>query len=369
MMKISCLQENLKYGLSVVGKAAATRTSLPITNNILLATENSRLRLTATNLEMAITCWVGAKVEKEGKVTIPAVTLGKIAVELPDSLVEMEVSGNEVLSLTCGSTFSKISGTATDDFPAIPQVKSGKAIKINASDFRKAVSRVVFSAATDESRPILTGVFVEFSGKELILASADGFRLSVCKITLNTEVSGVGKIVIPARTLNEVLRLIGENDPDIEIVIDNEKNQVMFRLKEIEIVSNLLAGNFPPYNQLIPKEYTTKAILDTTAFTRGNRAARIFAEGSGIVKLELAANKMAISARAEEVGENKSEIEAAMDGPNNKIAFNGKYISDVLSVMHTSEVALEITNPQSPGILRPVGDSSYLHVIMPMFIQ
>ena len=368
-MKISCLQENLKHGLNVVSKAAATRTSLPITNNILLSTENSRLRLTATNLEMAITCWVGAKVSSEGSLTIPAVTLGKIVVELPDQLVEMEVSDKEILSLNCGSIFSKISGTGTEDFPAIPQIKNGNTIKINANDFKKAISRVVFSAATDESRPILTGVYIEFNEKELILASADGFRLSVCTMPLDTEVSQSGKIVVPARTLSEVIRLIGESDPSVEITIDNEKNQALFRLKEIEIVTNLLAGNFPPYNQLIPKEHTTKAILDTASFTRGNRVARIFAEGSGIVKLELANNKMAISARAEEVGENKSEIEAAVNGPANKIAFNGKYISDVLAVMHSSEVALEISNPQSPGILRPVGDNSYLHVIMPMFIQ
>lgn len=368
-MKISCLQENLKYGLNVVSKAAATRTSLPITNNILLSTENARLRLTATNLEMAITCWVSAKVSSEGTVTIPAVTLGKIVVELPDELVEMEVSDREVLSLTCGNIFSKISGNATDDFPAIPQIKSGNAVKVNANDFKKAVSRVVFSAATDESRPILTGVHMEFDGKELTLASADGFRLSVCKMPLDTEATGVGKIVVPARTLNEVIRLIGENDTDVEITVDKEKNQALFRLKEIEIITNLLAGNFPPYNQLIPKEHTTKAILETASFTRGNKVARIFAEGSGIVKLELSGNKMAISARAEEVGENKSEIEAAITGPANKIAFNGKYISDVLSVVHASEVALEITNPQSPGVLRPIGDNSYLHVIMPMFIQ
>jgi len=368
-MKISCLQENLKYGLSVVQKAAATRTSLPITNNILLSSENSRLKLTATNLEMAITCWIGAKVSQEGAVTVPAVTLGKIVAELPDELVEMEVSDRNVLSLNCGNIFSKISGTGTEDFPAVPQIKNGITLKINANDLKKAVLRVAFAAATDESRPVLTGVYTEFSGKELTLAAADGFRLSVDKIALLETASESDKIIVPARTLNEVVRLINDNDPDVQITIDKDKNQALFRLKEIEIVTNLLAGNFPPYGQLIPKEYTTKAIVETAAFTRGNRAARIFAEGSGIVKLEIGSSKMAISARAEEVGENKSEIEAAIEGHSNKIAFNGKYVADVLAVAHSSEVVLEMTNPQSPCVIRPVGDNTYIHVIMPMFIQ
>jgi len=376
-MKLSCLQENLNRGLSVVGRAVATRTTLPITNNVLLATDQSRLKLVATNLEMAISCWIGAKVEEEGSITVPARLLTEFISSLPGEKVDISLSPRtKTLGLKCARFEARISGVDAKDFPPIPAVDGGITTRVEVEALRQGISQVVFTAATEESRPVLTGVSAEFDGDVLTLAAADGFRLAVYKLSLASPVSQGGEVIIPARTLAELNRLMGDQEEPVEITVNPDKSQALFRLKNVELVSQLVQGAFPKYAQLIPQSYNTRAVVDVAGFLRATRTASIFArDGSGIVRLvmtpggELTPGKLNISARSEEVGDDVGEIDAIVEGEEAKIAFNGKYLIDVLSVLRESQVALEATNPSSPGVLRPVGVDNYVHVIMPMFVQ
>ncbi len=377
-MRLTCLQENLSQGLNTVGRAVATRTTLPITNNVLLATDQSRLRLTATNLEMAISCWIGAKVEEEGAITIPARLLTEFINSLPNDKIDINLSPRtKTLELKCTRFEARISGVDAQDFPPIPKVAGGIATKVEVEALQRGITQVVFAAATEESRPVLTGVNAEFEGDLLTLAAADGFRLAVHKLPLAVSVSQKTTVIVPARTMAELNRLLADQEEAVNITVDPDKSQALFRLKNVELVSQLVQGTFPNYAQLIPQSYTTRAVVEVAAFLRATKTASIFArDGSGIVRLvvvpgsgELEPGKMTVSARSEEVGDDVGEVDAVIEGEEAKIAFNGKYLADVLSVLREAQVALEITTPSSPGVIRPVGVDNYVHVIMPMFVQ
>ncbi len=376
-MRLTCLQENLNRGLSVVGRAVATRPTLPITNNVFLATDQSRLKLAATNLEMAITCWIGAKVEEEGAITVPARLITEFINSLPSDKVGINLPPqSKTLELKCARFEARISGVDAKDFPPIPRIEEGVTTKVEVEDLRRGITQVVFAAATEESRPVLTGVDADFDGDLVTLAAADGFRLAVYKLSLATPVSQKTKVIIPARTLAELSRLMTDHEGPVEMTVNPNKSQALFRLKNVELVSQLVQGTFPNYAQLIPKSYNTRVVVDVAEFLRATKTASIFArDGSGIVRLmivpggELTPGKMIVSARSEEIGDDVGEIDAIVDGEEAKIAFNGKYLTDVLSVLREPQVALETTNPSSPGVIRPVGVDNYIHVVMPMFVQ
>ena len=376
-MKLSCLQENLNRGLSVVGRAVATRATLPITNNVLLATDQSRLKLVATNLEMAISCWIGAKVEEEGAITVPARLLTEFISSLPNEKVDISLSPRtKTLELKCARFEARVSGVDAKDFPPIPKIEEGITTKVEVDSLRQGISQVVFAAASEESRPVLTGVDAQFEGDLLTLAAADGFRLAVYKLPIAVPIGEKSEVIIPARTLAELNRLMADQEEAVEITINPNKSQALFHLKNTEMVSQLVQGTFPNYAQLIPQSYTTRTVVDVAEFLRATKTASIFArDGSGIVRLviapggELTPGKMTISARSEEIGDDVGEIDAIVEGEEAKIAFNGRYLTDVLGVLGESQVALETTNPSSPGVIRPVGVDNYIHVIMPMFVQ
>jgi len=376
-MRLSCLQENLNQGLSVVGRAVATRTTLPITNNVLLAVDQSRLKLVATNLEMAISCWIGAKVEEEGSITVPARLLAEFISSLPSDRVDISLSPRtKTLGLKCARFEARISGVDAKDFPPIPKIEDGITTKVEVDALRQGIGQVVFAAASEDSRPVLTGVDAEFDGDLLTLAAADGFRLAVYKLPLISPVSQKTEVIIPARTLTELNRLMADQEEAIEITVNPNKSQALFRLKNIELVSQLVQGTFPQYTQLIPQSYNTRVVVDVAQFLRAAKTASIFAsDGGGIVRLvvapggELTPGKITISARSEEIGDDVGEIDAIVEGEEAKIAFNGRYLIDVLGVLRETQVALETTNPSSPGVIRPVGVDNYIHVVMPMFVQ
>jgi DNA polymerase-3 subunit beta len=402
-MKLSCLQENLNWGLGIVGRAVAARTTLPITNNILLETDQSRLKLVATNLEMAIVCWIGAKVEEEGTITVPAKLLTEFIKSLPEDKVDVTMAPKtKTLSVRCARYEARISGLDARDFPPIPTVEQGLTTSIDVESLRQAISQVVFAAASEESRPVLTGVDAKFEGSTLTLAAADGFRLAVYKLPLSNPVAQKIEVIIPSKTLAELNRLMGGQSEDplrvsattksgaielsegsaakgnetVQVTLNPNKSQVLFKLKNIELVSQLIQGTFPQYEQLIPTTTGTKATVDVSEFLRATRTAAIFArDGTGIVRLivnpggDLTPGKLTISARSEEIGEDVGDIDAIVQGNEAKIAFNGKYLTDVLNVIKEAQVCLETSSPSSPGVLKPVGSDNYVHVVMPMFVQ
>ncbi len=376
-MRLSCLQENLNRGLNIVSRAVATKTTLPITNNVLLASDKSRLKLVATNLEMAISCWIGAKIEEEGAITVPHRLLTEFINSLPNDKIDITLSlQTKTIGLKCARFEARISGVDAKDFPPIPKIDDGITTKIEVEALRQGISQVAFAAASEESRPVLTGVNAELDGNLLTLAAADGFRLAVYKLPLAAPVSQKTEVIIPARTLAELSRLAAEQEEVVELTVNPNKSQALFRLKDTELVSQLIQGTFPQYAQLIPQSYNTRVVVDVAEFLRATKTASIFArDGSGIVRLvvapcrEAAPGKITVSARSEEIGDDVGEIDADVEGEEAKIAFNGKYLTDVLSVLREPKVALEITNPSSPGVVRPVGVDNYIHVVMPMFVQ
>ena len=374
-MKLSCLQENLNKGLGIIGRAVASRTTLPITQNVLISTDESQLKLAATNLEIAISCWIGAKIEGEGSITIPARVLTEFVGSLPSDIISLNLK-HHTLELKCGRYEARINGLDAADFPPIPQVGDGFNTKVKAEDLKQAISQVAFAAATEESRPVLTGVQTEFEGSKLTMAAADGFRLAVHRTTLAEPVKEKVAMIIPAKAYHELNRLMGSEDQEIEITLNAQKSQVLFKLKGIEMVSQLIQGAFPNYSQLIPQTYGTKARIDVAEFLRAIKMAAIFArDGSGIARVivtpgaTVEAGKITISARADEIGDNVGEIDALVDGEAAKIAFNARYLADVLSVVKQAQVSLEVTTPSNPGVIRPVGTDNYDHVVMPMFVQ
>ncbi|MFC2034658.1 DNA polymerase III subunit beta [Chloroflexota bacterium] len=376
-MKLSCLQENLNKGLGVVGRAIAARTALPITNNVLLTTDQSRLKLVATNLEMAISCWIGAKIEEEGAITVPARLLTEFVNSLPNDRIDISLSSKtKTLGLKCARFEARISGVDAKDFPPIPMVEEGITTRVEVEDLRQGISQVTLAAASEESRPVLTGVDAQFDNDLLTLAAADGFRLAVYNLPVTTPVSQKTEVIIPARTLAELNRLMSDGEEEIDITVNPNKSQALFRLKDTELISQLVQGTFPQYTQLIPESHNTRAIIDVAEFLRAAKTASIFArDGSGIVRLvitsgsELVPGKLTISARSEEIGDDVGEIDAVIEGEEVNIAFNGRYLIDVLSVLRETQVALELTNPSSPGLIRPVGVDNYIYVVMPMFVQ
>ncbi len=376
-MRLSCLQENLSRGLNIVGRAVATRTTLPITQNVLMATDQSRLKLTATNLEIAITTWIGAQVEDEGTITVPARLLSEFVGSLPPEKIDIVLTPSpRGLQLKCARFTARINGADAEEFPPIPAVEDGIVAKVDPRVLRTAISQTVFAAATEDSRPVLTGIKVEMEGEDFTLAAADGFRLAVYKGPLAEAFSEEANFIVPSRSLQELNRLMGDQEEPVDMMVSSAKSQVLFRLKNIEMVSQLVQGTFPNYSQLIPQSYGTRAVVDLQEFLRAARTASIFArDGGSIIRLHVTpgsngmAGKVEVSSRSEEVGDNLGEIDAKVEGEESKIAFNSKYLLEVLSILDRGEVALETTTSSSPAVIRPVGSEGYVHVVMPMFVQ
>ncbi len=379
-MKVICLQENLNAALADVGRAVASRTPLPITSNVLISTDAGRLRLSATNLELTITTWIGAKVEEEGVVTVPARLLGEFVGSLPSEEVHLTgAPGGKSLKVTCARFQANIAGTDPEEFPPTPTVEDGFEVNIGTELLKQAIDGVAFAAATEDSRPVLTGVQIEIKDGGLVLAAADGFRLAVHETKLADEVPESSAIIVPAKSLQEVSRLASGKDYPVKIKVNEGKTQVLFQFETAAVVSQLIQGTFPNYSQLVPKEHVSKTTVDVGEFARATRAASIFArDGSGIVRLQTSEGEedgiggLSVSARSEEVGDNQGEVTATIEGDPAKIAFNSKYLTEVLGVLGHGMVALETSSPSSPGVLRPLSPSegvSYVHVIMPMFVQ
>jgi DNA polymerase-3 subunit beta len=375
-MKVSCLQENLAKGLSIVGRAVATRSTLPVLSNILLATDQGRLKLSATNLEIGITCWIGGKVEEDGAMTVPARTFVDLVGALPAERVDMElIVRTQTLNLKCGRFENNIRGIDATEFPLIPTADDANAIRIDPDSLRTMINQVVFAAAADESRPILTGVLARFEKDQVTFAAADGFRLAVRTAPLIEPVATPVSVIIPARALTELGRVSGDQESPVIINITPSKSQVLFHLDNIDLVSQLIDGNFPDYAQIIPKKKETHTVVGATELLKACKAANVFArESADIVKLtiepgsEIVPGHVTVQATSAETGDNVGEMDATVEGAAIQIAFNVKYLIDFLSVANAAQVALETSTPSSPGKFTPVGDDTFLCVVMPMHI-
>jgi DNA polymerase-3 subunit beta len=378
-MKISCLQENLAKGLAAVGRAVATRSTLPVLSNLLLESDEGRLRLAATNLEIGVNCWIGARVEEEGRTTVPARLLTEFVNSLPPGQIDMELNTRtQTLNLKCARYEANIKGIDASEFPEVPTAETiggQNNLHLEAETFRRMIDQAVFAAATDESRPILTGILAHFHQGGLTLAAADGFRLAVTSADVGVDLDAATSVIIPARALAELGRVSADQKDPIELIITPQRNQILFHLSNTDLVSQLIDGNFPDYNQIVPKQHSTRTVVGTQDLLKAVKVAFLFArDAANIIRFnivpgsELTPGQMIITGTSAEFGDNVSEIDANIEGSEIEIAFNARYMIDALSVMGTAEVAVETSTASSPGVLRPVGGDDFLCVIMPMHI-
>jgi DNA polymerase III subunit beta len=373
-MKISVLQENLQKALTAAARAVDNRPTLPVLANVMLVTEDSRLRVSATNLEMSITTWIGAKIHEPGAITLPAKTLTELVNNLSPERVDMTLdSATLTVNVRCGATNSNIRGIDAAEFPMVPQSEDPD-LSVPTKTLKEMIRHTEFAAAKDESRPILTGIYTELEGNTLTMAAADGYRLAVRTAQIETTLENKLSMVIPARTLNEVARLLGDDQENVYISLPGDRDLVMFQTEHTEISSQLLEGRFPDFSSIIPKSYSTSTTIETSDLLRAAKRAEIFArDNANSARIAIAppdapggAGEMTVIGRSAERGDNEGMLQASIEGEELEIAFNIRYLIDVLSTIQEDRVIFESNGAGQPGVVRPEGRDDFVHVIMPM---
>jgi DNA polymerase-3 subunit beta len=367
-VKLSVMQENLARGLSVVSRAVSNR-SLPVLTNVLLKTEDGGLKLTATNLEIGITYWVPGKIETDGATSVPARLLTDLVNSLPGGEpIILELGDGETLHIQAGRFESNIKGIPAEDFPTVQTAGERPITRVPQKVLRQALDETAFAAASDEARPNLTGVLARFEGDQLTLAAADNYRIAVKTITVLDPVEETS-VVIPARALIELSRILADVDDPVSIVLAHSRNQLLFHVEGIDLVTRLIDGQYPNYQSVLPATHATRAVLDREELLRAVRPAALIAhESANIVKLGVGLEgdpAITVSANAE-VGDHVGRVEAAVEGDGTTIAFNARFLADVLTNVDAEQFALELNGPLSPGVFRPIGDDRYVHVVMPL---
>jgi len=372
-MRITCLQENLAKGLNTVSRAVGARSPLPVLSNVLIATDGGRLKLSATNLEIVITAWIGAKVEEEGAITVPARTLNDLVSALPSGQVSLSLDqSTKTLHLSSARSQANLKGIDAQEFPLVPSIDEERKLTLSASQLKRMISQVTIAAAVDDARPTLTGVLTRFGDNKVSMVATDGFRLSIRETALAENVDRPIEAIIPAKALNEVARIAGDDTETVSISFPDGRNQVIFEMDSVVLVSQLVDGSFPEYKPVIPTSSSTKSVMNTAEFTKACKMAEIFArEANHTARIKVENDESGqgiatISARSSETGDNVAQLDADVTGPEIETAFNVRYLSDVLSVMDVPQVTLELNSSNEPGLLRPLGDDDFLHVIMPM---
>ena len=390
-MHITCTQDHLSRALSMVSRAVGTRPTMPVLANVLIATDGTRLKLSATNLDLGITTWITANVEEEGAVTVPARLLTDLVNSMPvgQSVELSEDVKTRTLTVTCQQSRTQVRGIDPEEFPPMPTAEDQPTVSIDRALSRELINQVAFGAARDDTRPVLAGVSFQLEGAQLTLAASDGFRLVVREATLEQEAPEPVKIIVPARALQELVRILGDDDEPVEMTVTPNRGQVLFRADDVNLVSRLIEGQFPNFRNLIPKSWETKVVVPRQAFAEATRRVSLFArESANVVRLEveagengegLAPGRLIIEAQAQDVGESRDELDASVEGASTHLAFNAEYLNEFASAVaggtidpetdklkDIDEVVFEITGPLSAGVVKGGGLPDYLHVIMPM---
>jgi len=363
-MKVQVTQQNLSTALASVGRVAGSRTSLPILANVLIQTEGNQLQLAATNLEIAITELIGAKVEKPGSVTVPARLVSDFVSSLPSGKIDLELEDNK-LHISSGSYQSTINGTPSEDFPSIPELVEEKPIKIDPADFKKAAQQTVIAASSDDARPVFTGVYFYTKDQTLFAVATDTYRLAERKLA--TGITQEIDIIVPSRTVSELQRLAGDSN-QLEITIG--ESQLMARTDTTELVSKLIDGKFTSYQHLISAQSDVSVTVEAAELLNITKVAALFArESAGSITLEVDSKKQTvkIASVASQIGENQSEIKAEVSGEGS-VTLNSRFLIDALNVIEDKQVSFSFNGSTAPCVLRPLGESkdNYTHIIMPL---
>lgn len=381
-MKLICTQNNFRKAVFNTERVTGKQTTLPILGNILLKAEKRRLKFSATNLEVGVITNIGAKIEKEGEITIPVKLLSNFINNLPnEDKISLETK-NQNLNIVSGGYKTQIKGLSADDFPIIPKLKNNFLFSISAQKLKNVLVKVLFCVALNENRPEFTGINMVFFDKNMTLAATDSFRLAEVNLKFDGNEVGEGygdfisrknSIIIPANTFSEVVRVISPETEKVKVAI--EENQIFFEIDNVQIVSRLINGKYPDYKQIIPQKFNTRVVLNKDELLKAVKVASMFADsGSGevIFKVEPTGGKLITQSQSHESGESKVVLKADIIGPKQEVVLNPRYIMDGISAMSSSSVAILVNDGLSPVGLKAVSDKDgkvlggHVYIIMPI---
>ena len=378
-MKVHVKQSQLAHSLSMVSRAVSPRSTLPVLSNILIKTDQGRLRLSATNLELGITSWIGARIEGEGAITVPARTFTDMVSALPSEQVDITLDNStQTINVVSGASDTYIKGIDADEFPPIPEPNLEDGIPLNVTNFKEMVQQVAFAASTDEARPVLTGILLKLDGEKITLAATDGFRISIREDVISNPVSNPIEAIIPARALIELSRIIsGSGEETLVMTFPPDRGQVIFHMHNLELASQLIEGTFPDFRAIIPPNFKTHTLLSTSGLLKACKQSEIIArEGTNVAKLNIipesgdaSPGTLEISAQSEQTGSSEVMVDASIDGVPLLVAFNVRFLREVLEVIKSDNVWLETNAANTPGMIRPQSDDRFKHIIMPMHIS
>lgn len=364
-MQITLTQKNLSRALTDCSRVATTRAGLPVLGNVLLKTNSTGLYVAATNLEIASTVRINAKIDKPGAITVPARLITELVSTLPNETITLSVE-NSTLTVTCGGYTSSVNGIDAEEFPELPMIDEKNSVQyaIATELFKKAVTQTIFACSSDTTRPVLTGVYWHSHEGFLYIAGTDGYRLAEKRIT---ETQSELTAIVPTAALQEVLRVLHDGVEEIEVLFD--ETQVRFRIDSSEVTSRLIEGNYPDYRQLIPKENPTRTIVPLAECVRMTKLASLFARDTGgsiTITTDADTSEFSIRSTASEMGESSSKIETAVTG-GGSVSLNSRYLTDVLSVIDSGEIAINYGAKLSPITIQPdQAEADYLAIIMPL---
>lgn len=362
-MKLQVTQENLNKALNNVARVATTRNPLPILSNVLIKTVNNRLCVAATDLNIAITHYIGSKVSNKGAITVPARLMQDFISSLPSGVINLELEDTK-LHITAGKYKSVINGVPADDYPVMPSITEGKTWKISSKLLKQALNKTVIAASNDEARPVLTGVYFHTNQNKLYIVATDSYRLAEARvIPLDQSITAL----IPASSAQDLLRILSEEEQEVTVVCDDQ--QILFKTGDVEMVARLIDEKYPDYKKLIPTKFKTSAVVKKTDLQNTTKVASLFArESAGSVNLSVNVEKknINIDSIASQVGENSSDMDAKTDGESSKITLNSRFITDALSVMKSEQIKINFNNKLEPIVLNEYDDDTYTHIIMPL---
>lgn len=372
-MKVLIQQSELFPVLQSVARSCGIKTTLPVLSNVLLSTSEGKLVLSATNLELGVIKKVDAQIIEEGEITVPARTFVEIIASLTGSTIELE-SFQELLKITTPSFSANLNGISAQEFPAIP-LASDHGITLDGKILKESIPEIVFAAAADEGRPVLTGILTEIKKGSLELVATDGFRLAH-KSVKTSQVNGLGfRSLIPRRTFEEVVRLIAEepslkDSSSIDVATTENQNQMIFKIGDTQLSSRLIEGQFPSWEKIVPANFTNKTVIDRADLLKAVKLASVFARGeANIIKLQTSNNKLKLASEGRELGTQQTELEAVSEGEDITIAFNAKFLQDALAAATSAKVLIHFSGNLTPAVIKPDADEELEYVIMPIRVS
>ena len=366
-MKVICARKDLHEGVQTAGRAVSARTSLPILGHLLIKTEENKLRLAATDLEIGMECVVEATVQEPGALTVPARVITEVLAALPDTDVQLSVDESSTVSLKCGTSDFSILGLPAEEFPMLPEVREEVKFKIDHDALREGIAKTSFAISADESRAILTGVLLQVAGDGLKLVATDTHRLCVFDCPL-VECEGSVNAIVPGRALLELTRIVPEGEGTVAVAIS--PSQVLFRVGETMLISRLIEGQFPNFEKVIPTEFNKKLTIPTEQFMQSVRRVEIVArENSHRTIVSTQDGTLVLTAESGNVGRAHEEVEVIKEGEDLKMAFNARYLLDMLGVVEAEAIEIELSGEVSPALIRPQGQDNYTYVLMPMQVD